>query len=351
MSKCFIILIPGFPADEQDTTCLPFQQQFIHAMQQAYPSLEILVLSFHYPFYKDHYQWHGIRVHSFRGRNRGHVYRWLRNREISAALEEIRAKKEIAGILSFWYGECAIAGKRFADAHGLRHYCWLMGQDAKTTNPYPKRFPLHQQELIALSDFLKNRLYEDHHILPSRVITPGLNRELFAVNNVVHDVDLLAVGSLIALKRWDIFIRMTLRLKEHLPGIKAILIGKGHVKPQLEQWVRKYHLENHVLFLGEQPHEQVISLMKRARILVHPSSYEGFPSVCLEALAAGAQVVSFFKPMDEAITNWHVVSDEDAMMNCLLNLLKQDDGHRRGFVYKEMEETVQEVTSLFEDLG
>lgn len=350
MKKCFIILIPGFPADEADSTCLPFQQQFIRTMQKTYPGLEILVLSFHYPFYQNHYQWHGIRVHSFRGKNRGHVYRWYRNSQINKALEKIRKEKEITGLLSFWYGECAVAGKRFADKYGLRHYCWLMGQDAKTTNPYPKRYRIEQDELIALSDFLRVRLFKDHQILPAKVITPGVRKDLFAGNHTIRDIDLLAVGSLIPLKRFDIFISMISRLQKHIPGIKARLIGSGPEKQKLEQLVKQYGLENNLVLLDEQPHDKVIAHMKRAKVFLHPSAYEGFPSVCLEALAAGAKVVSFFKPMEDTITNWHNVHDEQEMETCLVHLLENNVEYQ-SFIYKDMEETVQEVAALFEELG
>jgi len=39
-------------------------------------------------------------------------------------------------LLSFWYGECALVGKKFADKYSIKHYCWMWGQDAKKENKY-----------------------------------------------------------------------------------------------------------------------------------------------------------------------------------------------------------------------
>ena len=45
-----IILTPGFPASVADSTCLPMQQHFVKTLKQLYPDLNIIVLSFQYPY-------------------------------------------------------------------------------------------------------------------------------------------------------------------------------------------------------------------------------------------------------------------------------------------------------------
>ena len=48
--KRLVILTPGFPKDETDTTCIPFLQDFILELNDQYPSLKIDILAFDYPF-------------------------------------------------------------------------------------------------------------------------------------------------------------------------------------------------------------------------------------------------------------------------------------------------------------
>ena len=66
-------------------------------------------------------------------------------------------------------------------------------------------------------------------------------------------------------------------------------------------------------------------MMQRCKVLVHTSSYEGFPTVCIEALYAGAHVVSFIDAAGMPVKNWHVVGSEEEMVVKVLELLQFPD--------------------------
>ena len=204
--KTLVILTPGFAKDETDSTCLPLQQQLVKALKEINPELNIIILSFQYPYHTKKYRWFDTMVFPFNGRNKGGLPRLLLRRKINVALKKIHTETPIDGLLSFWYGECALVGHRFADTHGLRHFCWILGQDAKKENRYPRRASLRPGELIALSDFLQNEFERNHGIRPAHLITAGINTKLFNTNNIEKDIDIIGVGSLIPLKQYDIFI-------------------------------------------------------------------------------------------------------------------------------------------------
>ena len=69
--ETFVILTPGFPKNEADSTCIPMLQQFVLTLKDLYPQINIVVLSFQYPYFKKTYQWFDITVTSFNGRNKG----------------------------------------------------------------------------------------------------------------------------------------------------------------------------------------------------------------------------------------------------------------------------------------
>ena len=93
-----------------------------------------------------------------------------------------------------------------------------------------------------------------------------------------------------------------------MPGIKALLIGKGSEKNRLEQLITQLELQSNVVLTGELSYPEVLEQMQRAKVLLHPSSYEGFSGVCLEALYAGAHVISFCQARTQEIKQWHIVS-------------------------------------------
>ena len=121
-NNTLVILTPGFPGSEADTTCLPMQQHLIRTLQANYPALKIIVLSFQYPYHTKKYTWFGIDVVPFSGRNKGGLQRLMRQKKIIKALKAIHQTNKITGLLSFWYGECALVGKRFADKKDRRAF-------------------------------------------------------------------------------------------------------------------------------------------------------------------------------------------------------------------------------------
>ena len=348
-NRTLIILTPGFPKDETDSTCLPMQQQLVRHIKKADNMLRIVVLSFQYPYIRSKYKWQGIPVISFNGRNRPGIARMLLRYQIMKTLKRIRATHPpISGLLSFWCGECALVGKHFADQNKMKHFCWIFGQDAGLQNKYPGRIKPRGTELIALSDFLADEFEKNHKVRPAHIIPAGTDSSLFKEDISTRNIDILGVGSLISLKRWDIFLEIISKLKRNYPSLKAVMIGEGPERKNLEIIIRRENLAGNVELMGELPYEEVLVTMQRARLLLHPSSYEGFSGVCLEALNAGASVISFCQPMEGQIEKWHIVKTQEAMFVKAFELLKAPDGNTEKLVYRSMEEVAGEVLQLYE---
>src|SRR5215207_10957946 len=115
VEKTLVILTPGFAKDEADSTCIPTQQNFVTALKKMYPALNIIILALDYPYSRRTYQWFNHTVISFNGRNKGGLSKLLLRRKIFSTLKKINASNNIIGLLSFWWGECALTGKKFAD--------------------------------------------------------------------------------------------------------------------------------------------------------------------------------------------------------------------------------------------
>src|SRR5450432_3936967 len=220
--ETFIILTPGFPKDEADTVCLPMQQSFIRCLKEMFPHLNIIILSFQYPYHKNSYKWFDIPVIPFGGRNKGGISRLLLRKKINATLKEINNTTKITGLLSFWYNECALVGKEFSEKTGIKHYCWILGQDARKENKYPERIRPNAHELIALSDFLQNEFKKNHGIRPQQVIPPGIDSKQFDIPSKKREIDSPAAGSLIPLKQYPLRLKIVADIKRLIPGIKAM---------------------------------------------------------------------------------------------------------------------------------
>ena len=221
--KTFIILTPGFPANEADSTCVPFPQLFVKMLKQLNPSLKIIVFAFQYPFEKKTYDWHGVTVIAFNGQNKGRLNRLLLWRTVWRKLNSTIKQNNVAGILNFWLSDCSLMGKWAAKKHSLKSLTWLMGQDARKGNRYFSLVKPGPESLIALSDFLSEEFFRNHGITPAHIIPPGADAVKLDPSTI-RDIDVLGVGSLIPLKQYDIFIRVVARLACSRPGIKTMIL-------------------------------------------------------------------------------------------------------------------------------
>ncbi|TMI90308.1 MAG: glycosyltransferase [Bacteroidetes bacterium] len=346
-TKTLVILTPGFAKDESDSTCLPMQQSLIRCMNKMFPHLNIIILAFQYPYVKKIYKWHGNTVISFNGRNRGGLSKLILFQKWNTAIKKNHRENKIDGLLSFWYTECAFAGKRFADKYNVTHYCWMWGQDAKKGNKYVSLARLRSDELIAFSDFMQDEFKKNYGIKPLHVITPGIDINEFSFNNVKKDIDVIAAGSLIPLKQYDVFIQVVAYLKISMPLIKAVLIGGGPEKNRLQDLIESAGLQSNITMTGELSHPDVLQWMQRGKIFLHPSSYEGFGIVCIEALCSGAEVISFVKPMHTKIENWHIATTKEEMILKATEILATSKDEYKSIILYRIEQTVEKMAQLF----
>src|SRR5258708_6014192 len=360
--KTLVILTPAFPADESPANWVTTQQLFVRMVKENYPHGKIMVLSFYYPYSAASYEWHGIPVTSFDGTRHHkvrHILFWLR---IWKKLTAIRRENEVVGLFSFWCGECALIGHYYGLCYGIRHYCWLCGQDARKSNKLVNFIRPRPDELIAMSDFLVDEFFRNHGIRPRYRIPNGIDPREFAPTTppeplvmsmppatpAGRDIDILGVGTLSRFKQYDLFVDIIRSLQSSLPEIKGLHCGEGEDKERIQTLIREAGMEAHFSLLGETPHQEGLGYMQRTRALLHTSDYEGFGVVCLEALYAGAHVISFVKPMKQDIPHWHIVSTMEEMRDKARELLLARDTEYTPVCPYLMEDTVKEVVQLFD---
>jgi len=345
--ETLVILSPGFPKNEADSTCMPPQQVFVKSLKAICPGLQIIVIAFQYPFKPGEYKWNGVKVISLAGKNHGGIGRAVTWFKAWTTLKKIDKSNKPIGILSFWLGECAFVGNRFAKQYHLMHYTWLLGQDAKKDNKYFRWINPKGESLIALSDFIAREVKKNYGVSPANVIPVGVDTSLFARRHIKRDIDILGAGSLIPLKQYNVFVDMISFLKQFFPEIKAAICGNGPELEQLKALSVSRGLEHNLSFPGELPHKEVLSLMQRSKIFLHTSGYEGFGAVLSEALYSGAHVVSFCKPMLKAFRNHHVVKTSEEMKTEIITILNNKHRGHDPVLVCPVEQVAKNMISLF----
>lgn len=137
----------------------------------------------------------------------------------------------------------------------------------------------------------------------------------------------------------------TIEPRKNLPGLlqayrklldgykcsqELVLAGsRGWLSEEVYETVEALNLSDHVRFLGRVPSQQLLYLYNAARVLVHPSFYEGFGLPPLEAMTCGTPtIVSNVSALPEVVGDaailidphdidgltvamWHVLTDEN----------------------------------------
>jgi glycosyltransferase involved in cell wall biosynthesis len=329
--SALVLITPGFPSDEQDTTCLPFVQIAVKAFQQADPFLKVIVLAHQYPFFQKTYQWNETSVTAFGGAGKGKFSRLYSFFRVWLKIFKLNREYRIVGLLSLWLDKSAFIGSVSAKIYKLPHFCWLLGQDAKAGNMFVKLIKPKAGSLIANSDFIAEEFNRNYQILPKQVIPVGIDTMMFGSELQERDIDILGVGSLIPLKQFHLFLAVIKQLVTVFPNIKAVICGAGPELDSLKKLTQDWNLKANISLKGELPHPKVLKLMGRSKVLLHTSSYEGFAMVGLEALYAGAKVISFVRPMREKIENWSYVNTLEEMIAVTAEILNDTD-----IIYKKV---------------
>ena len=108
---------------------------------------------------------------------------------------------------------------------------------------------------------------------------------------------ILHVARLVEVKGAEYLIRAFGAVGKQHANVRLVIIGDGPLKRPLQKLARALGLEQRVQFLGALPHDQVLTWMRRAALLVLPSvrtasgRVEGLGMVLLEAAASGVPVV------------------------------------------------------------
>ena len=342
-----IILTPGFPSDEGDTSCLPAQQVFVRALNRTFPELTVVVLTLEYPHRAAEYKWFGNKVISFGGWKAGKLNKLSTLMVVWRRLGKLRREHELIGLLSFWCGPCALLGRHFGRRNNIPQYTWILGQDARAGNGLMPLIRPKAEGLVAMSKFLAEEFNRNYRIVPRHIIPNGVEPALFSPGFDHRDIDVLGAGNLTTLKQYDRMVRIVFSLRQQLHFVKGVICGKGPEGGHLKEMIQTADLEGSLQLVGEKPHREVLEYMQRTRIFLHTSSYEGFSTVCLEALYAGAQVISFCDPMGVPVKNWHVVGSEEEMLEKALQLLKDPEMRNESVRLFTMDESARAMMGLY----
>ncbi len=117
-----------------------------------------------------------------------------------------------------------------------------------------------------------------------------LGLERFDVPTIVH------LGRLRKYKSVGIALRAMIKVREHLPRARLLIIGDGPFRTALERQAEALRLGDAVRFTGFMDSRELVELLNRSHLLLNPSPKEGWGLTIVEANACGVPVVASDRP-------------------------------------------------------
>jgi glycosyltransferase involved in cell wall biosynthesis len=219
-----------------------------------------------------------------------------------------------------------------------------MGQDVKKSNKYLRFAKNKNISIIALSKNQAGQFFNLTSRKADEIIHWGIDDQHF--ENTLRETDLLAVGSLIPLKNYSLFVKLAAELIKTKNNLKAILAGAGSELSKLKKMARDFGIKDNIEFKGLLNRKEIFNIMQRSKIFVHPSLFEGSGYVFAEALANGMNIVSFDVGYAQNHPKWFIAKDKQEFFIITKKLLNEKLDFNPANIFP-LSETVSRYAFLY----
>lgn len=155
--------------------------------------------------------------------------------------------------------------------------------------------PLYRRDrIVTLSQSSKGEIVERLGFAADRVTVapPGIDARFYPDGEKDRDPLVITVGRLVPVKRFEWFIDAMAKLRAEQPALRAVVVGEGYERPELERRVRAAGAEDWLTLPGRLSDNALVDLYRRAWLVVSTSSREGWGMTITEAGACGTPAVA-----------------------------------------------------------
>ena len=105
-------------------------------------------------------------------------------------------------------------------------------------------------------------------------------------------------------KRQDILIKSVPNLIKKFDNLRIIFLGEGPTLTDMRKIANDLKVSNKISFLGTVPHLDALAMISYAKVIAHPTDFEGYSNILKETLALGKPlVISDIPPLNGFITD------------------------------------------------
>lgn len=154
---------------------------------------------------------------------------------------------------------------------------------------------IRYKKILSVSDsVMKEYVFGDCFVSKTVVIGNPFDKKIVIQKakslKMEREFDVIFLGRYTYSKNPTLFVDIIKSLSEKLPEVRAVMVGDGEMRSQLERYVKELGESKHILICGFQKNPYMF--LDASRVLVMPSRWEGFGFSAVEALAIGKPVLA-----------------------------------------------------------
>ncbi|MDX1976375.1 MAG: glycosyltransferase family 4 protein [Pseudanabaenaceae cyanobacterium bins.68] len=185
-------------------------------------------------------------------------------------------------------------------AHGIE--AWQI------SNPLVKTALRYADQILAVSDFTRDRLIAAQNLNPAQVqiLTNTFDHQrftlgakpshLFAKYQIPSQARIMLTVARLdqseQYKGYDQVIRLMPQLLRQIPNLHYLIVGKGNDLARIQALIHSLAVQDRVTLAGFVPDQDLGAHYQLCDLFIMPSKGEGFGIVFLEALASGKPVIA-----------------------------------------------------------
>jgi glycosyltransferase involved in cell wall biosynthesis len=166
-------------------------------------------------------------------------------------------------------------------------------------------------------------------------IEPEGGMASFGLEGKIYDI--IFAGRLIKEKNVDVLLKAVALLKADFQDIRCCIVGNGPEKEALVELSKKLEVSENVKFEGFLEYGALIGKIKASKVLVLPSSREGFGMVVIEAFACGVPVITVREKynaaqglVEDGVDGLVVELEEREIAKALEKMIEKNSGNRKA---------------------
>jgi glycosyltransferase involved in cell wall biosynthesis len=148
--------------------------------------------------------------------------------------------------------------------------------------------------IVTLSESSREEIVAMMGLRPQLITVspPGVDPRFSPGGERAAEPLVVAVGRLVPVKRFDLLIRALADLHERVPALRAVIIGEGYARPELEALRAELGAESWLELPGRVEDDDLVDWYRRAWVVASSSLREGWGMTLTEAAACGTPAVA-----------------------------------------------------------